>query len=398
MDEEQKNPKDLSQEIKSDIDKELASYMQNLKAKSASENPSTAANEKTPASFNIKEDTPSASAIADSSSVENLIKNVAANEPEEKPAQETPAEPEKFQIPEEPSRKPIVRTYKSDVEETIQQGHVSSINMALAQQNRMRNKTGEPLSLEEKKSSGINKSIIILSIVLVLGGGMAIIIPYFLVQKQAAPAPVVQTVPSGAFMAADVEEKINLSDINLNIFPTILRQRVDQSSIKIGQIKNIYFTEGQGASEAVITSSRFLNLLGANVPPEISRTLLPEYMFGMFSYNGNQRFLILRVGSYDTTFAGMLSWEVNLWGDFKEAFALPNDTVSSSSTLGTNFEVKQFEDATYSNKDARVVKDSSGNVVFLYSIIDNNTVVITTSVDALNEIIARMGSGKALTQ
>lgn len=405
MDEEKKNPIDLNEKMKSELDQELSSYMNNLKAKNPPENPAPVSSA-IPVSPVIAPEKPSASSIADSSSIENLIKNISANKKtEEKPPVEIPVEATPVQAPQAPIKKPIVRTYKSDVEETIQTGHISSVNIAVAEQGRMRNKIASDMTLGDKKG-GINKNIVILSLILIFGGLMAILIPYFLVQKQANPNPVqVETVPSGAFMTADVEEKINLSDINLDRFATTIKERVDQSALTLGEIKNIYFTEGEGTAETTITAQKFLTLLNANVPPEILRTLQPQYMFGMYAYNGNQRFLILRVGSYDTTFAGMLAWEVNLWQDFKEPFALADDTPVATTTIASGttsnlsgLEVKKFEDASFDNKNARVVRDSSGNIIFLYSIIDNNTVVITTSVDTLHEIIRRMGQGKVSTQ
>jgi hypothetical protein len=385
MDGEQKPQKDIDAELREAIGKELASFT-NSKSEIA----------QTPAS--------KAAEIANSSSIENLIKNVSAPQKTEKEVPNISSLGNfSEQTTQAPIRRPIVRTYKSDVEETIQTGHISSVNIAVAEHEKMRDRAIGNIAGENK--SGINKNILILSIVLVLGGALAILIPYFLVQKQAAPAPAkVETVPSGAFLAADVEEKINIKNINLNRFPTTLKERVDQSALTLGQIKNIYFTEGDGVNEKIITADKFLTLLGANVPPEISRTLRPEYMFGMYSYNGTQRFLILRVGSYDTTFAGMLSWEVTLWQDFKETFGLKSeDTASGTPATGTpasisGLEVKKFEDASFDNKDDRVVRDSTGKIIFLYSIIDNNTVVIATSQNTMHEIISRMGAGKVTTQ
>jgi hypothetical protein len=120
-------------------------------------------------------------------------------------------------------------------------------------------------------------------------------------------------------------------------------------------------------------------------------------MFGLYNYNGNQRFLILKVGDYDTAFSGMLSWETDLWQNFKELFELPDNSAlySSSSTLSTAI---KFQDYTIDNKDCRVVEDYSGNIVFLYSIIDQNTIVITTSINTLEEIINRVSKARVVTQ
>lgn len=291
--------------------------------------------------------------------------------------------------------RPIIRTYKSDVEGTIQTGHISSINIAMAENKKM---LGQIKMTEvETKKAVINKNILIISVILIIAGALTFFIPKLLIQMQygAKPLPV-ETVSSKPIMLVDVEEKMNIKDINLNRVNTTLKERVDQSATKLGQIKNIFLTEGEGTAEKLITSSKFLELIKANVPSEIQRTLKDPYMFGLHNYNGNQRFLILKVGSYDTAFSGMLYWETNLWQDFKELFGLQSDISTSSSSFTT--EIKKFQDATFNNKDSRVVKDFLGNIIFLYSIIDENTIIITTSTDTLKEIINRISKARVVTQ
>jgi hypothetical protein len=310
-------------------------------------------------------------------------------EPLIKVASTTPSEESQKQT------KPIIRTYKSDVEETIQTSHISSINIAMAENKKM---LGQARQSEiETKKSGLNKNILIISLVLIFLGALTFLIPKLLIQMQyGVKAAPIETVSSQPIMAVDLEEKINIKDLNLNRVSTTLKERVDQSATQLGQIKNIYLTDGEGTEEKLITSSKFLELIEANIPPEIQRTLKDPYMFGLYNYNGNQRFVILKVGSYDTTFSGMLNWETNLWQDFKELFDLKSESTASSSSYG--IEIQKFQDATFNNKDCRVVKDASGNIIFLYSIIDENTIVITTSTDTLKEIINRISKARVVTQ
>ena len=43
-------------------------------------------------------------------------------------------------------------------------------------------------------------------------------------------------------------------------------------------------------------------------------------MIGVYSWNGNQPFIILKTDSYENAFAGMLSWEKNIAGDLSALF------------------------------------------------------------------------------
>jgi hypothetical protein len=302
---------------------------------------------------------------------------------------------ETHKVESQKQNRPIIRTYKSDVEETIQTSHISSINIAMAESRKMMSQARKT-EIEAKKAV-VNKSILIISLVLIFGGALTFFVPRLLIQMQYGEKTVpVETVSSKPIMTVDLEEKMNIKDIDLSRVSTTLKERVEQSSTKLGQIKNYYFTEDEGDAEKLIASSNFLTLIKANVPSEIQRTLKTPYMFGSHNYNGNQRFLILKVGSYDTTFGGMLHWETNLWQDFKELFNLQNNNSTSSDSF--TIEIKKFQDATFNNKDCRVVKDSDGKIIFLYSLIDDNTIVITTSTDTLKEIINRVSKARVVTQ
>jgi len=293
--------------------------------------------------------------------------------------------------------KPIIRTYKSDMEESIQANHTSSINIALAENKKMAERIR--LADVEKKGEKRNYTILITSVLLVLGGVLAIAIPYFLVNNQSKVEEITENVASGAIITADTEEKINIGSLVLSRLPFTLAERVEQSNIKLGAVKNIFLTDGAGSIETTINTQKFFSLFNTNMPPELVRTLKDGYMFGAHNYNGNQRFLIFRVGSYENAFAGMLKWEVDLWNDFKTLFSLSSVGINLNQT-GTirGIETVSFQDAVYANKDTRVVKDSSGSVVFLYSIIDKNTVVITTSTDTLKEMINRNQKARTVLQ
>lgn len=295
-----------------------------------------------------------------------------------------------------PQQQPIIRTFKGDVEETIQANHLSSINIAVAENKKMLERA--QFAEEEQKTKKKNYTILIVSLLLVFGGISAFVIPYLLVNKQ-NEEEIVEVSSSPEIIVPDLQEKINLDDLAIGRLPFTLSERIDQSNTKLGDIKSFHLTEGRNQEEKAVESKKFISLLGMKIPSEIERTLRSEYMFGMHNFNGNQRFLILKVGSYETVFSGMLNWELDLWNDFQKIFALP--AVSQGDGLSDRFSgvlSAKFQDAIYGNKDSRVVKDPSGNVMFLYSIIDKNTVVITTSPDTLKEIINRNKKAQTTVQ
>ncbi len=57
--------------------------------------------------------------------------------------------------------------------------------------------------------------------------------------------------------------------------------------------------------------------------------------------------------------------------------------------FGTPQGVPRFTDAVRDNKSIRILYDSAGTEILLYSFIDKNTVVITTSGEALARLITQ---------
>jgi len=290
---------------------------------------------------------------------------------------------------------PIIRTYKSDAEEIIKSDHISSINMAVAENKRMIERLKQ--NGEEIKKTNTNKIIIIASTILIAIGFLVFGISFLLNKKTDTKTPIVIEIPK--IITVDTEEKIDIDSIDLNRIKITIKERINQSATKLGQIKQFTLFENDGISDNIITSESFIKLLKLNIPNKLLRIARPEYLLGMHNFDGNQKFLILKTNSYDITFAEMLSWENYLWQDFKEVFELSTrETSLNEGVQSVGIEVKQFQDMIFSNKDCRVVKDTSGKIVFLYSIINPETVVITTSTNTLKEIINRINRMKTVVQ
>lgn len=286
--------------------------------------------------------------------------------------------------------KSIVRTYKSDMEETIRSQHISSLNIAVAENNKMvRRMTDE--GVEEEKKADKNYKIFILIIILVVAGILAFAIPYFLVKNQSSVNPEETIIPDSSLIVSDTSERVNIDILIKDRIAKTLGERVDQISILLGSIRQFYITEGDDTLAQPINAKRFLELIRARTPDAVVRTLKDPFMFGMHSFNGNQKFLILKVGSYETTYAGMLSWENALWYDFSELFGLEiTNEVDSSGRPMLGEDVRKFQDIVIKNKDTRAIKNDDGEIVFLYSVVDKSTVVLTTSQDTFKEVLNRM--------
>ena len=193
-----------------------------------------------------------------------------------------------------------------------------------------------------------------------------------------------------------------------------------------GTMKAVYLTTGEGTSTQALTTEQFFSVLGTRIPNSVVKSLDPVFLLGVYAYTPREMFVIFKVKSYDTAFAGMLDWEPNIETDIGNIF-ISNDstksinplttstvstsTTASSSDLSANpagtttpntgsslqiFTQKRFVDKVLSNKDTRILQDQSGTPYMLYTFLDKNTLVIATSEKALKEILFRITTGRII--
>jgi len=129
----------------------------------------------------------------------------------------------------------------------------------------------------------------------------------------------------------------------------------------------------------------------------IKRNLFPDFMIGMYQTDKNNPFLIFKASYFENAYAGMLEWEKILEKDMKVLFRLPGYEKIGDLLAELNAEpIKQFQDTVILNKDVRIIKDENANTLLLYSIIDKETIIITTNENAFKEIINRLNKEKTL--
>jgi len=83
----------------------------------------------------------------------------------------------------------------------------------------------------------------------------------------------------------------------------------------------------------------------------------------------------------------MLDWERFMNEDFSPFYG---PLIATSPTTTTLTLRSPFSDQIIRNKEARVLKDSEGEVVIMYSFVDQNTIVITTNESTFVEILTRL--------
>ncbi len=299
--------------------------------------------------------------------------------------------------------KSIVRTFKGDIESAIENNHLNSINIALAEKEKMRGEikaaegeVGEESSTAAAKN-GYSKSkiAVFLSVILIIAGAAGLTLLYLTKKQDSIPVSQTQELPS--LITAEYKDEIDTSRIAKDKFAAALSSKLNDTVIPTDNLYNLYVTAASGTEKRLLTSTEFTTLLGFKIPDIVKRSLEPDFMVGMYYVDKSLPFVILKTSYFENAFAGMLSWETSLERDFRLLFELPGyENANTLETTLATAEQDKFEDTVIVNKDVRQLRDATGNVILLYSIVDKETIIITVNDIAFKEIINRLNKEKGM--
>ncbi len=275
-----------------------------------------------------------------------------------------------------------LRTFQSDLADTIKSGEGSLIKIAMAE-----NERNEREKENVDPQSGKNRMYIIggLCIVFVALG----IIGYALYRSVPQTVPITQN-PTGSssIIKVDSVSGLNITGLTRDNVRTQIGLQYKNATQTINTIARILpFTQETGTSaQHILTTEEFFKSIESVVPDRLVRSLDPTYTLAVHSFNGNGLFFAFKTNSYTTALAGMLEWEQHM---FDELYNVFNIDVSGD---GAALFAAQFKDKTIKNQDTRALLDSKGNVVLFYTFIgeDKSTLIITNNADTLEEVLNRL--------
>jgi len=155
--------------------------------------------------------------------------------------------------------------------------------------------------------------------------------------------------------------------------------RANQSIV---QLYPAYATEENAQKPA--TAEQVFLVLNLHTPASFTRNV-PELTFGGVA---QEPFILMKVQNFDTAFAGMLAWENAMSADLSPLFG---DTVLAtfdpSARTDTQVHDAFFKDAIASNKNVRILLDEEGHDRIVYTFVDQNTLLITTTRAALEALL-----------
>lgn len=281
-----------------------------------------------------------------------------------------------------------IRTFQSDIAEAVKQKGTSVATIAIAEQKK-------DYSKQAPSDPKRNAVLLFLSILLIVGSGMAVsvytIIHVFLKTEQAI-------VPQNeqVLISTEKTQPIYLNN-DESIIDALHREYTVNNTSNNTFLRIKYYTatttELQNDIKKLVPpkaldGKAFINKLSVNTPPELIRTIEPLYSTGVHSSEANTPYIIIKTNSYEGAFSGMLAWESTLKNDLADYYS----TFTNDSSL--LFQEGNFTDKIIKNKNVRVFTTQDGTTSLMYAFHDKQTIVITWNEITLTEIFSRLGTSQ----
>lgn len=295
-------------------------------------------------------------------------------------------------VPLDSSASPL-HTYTSDFADRIDRQQASTFSVLAAQSD-----AGFRTTTTVAPSRRRNLIPVVLAVLLILVGIGGVYAAYRFVST-GEKTEVTLGVPSLIF--ADEKMELPGPDYRQDLANAAAQPLVE------GNILITYVTAASstplGLKSAPQPGGALIRLLNLGAPDILLRNVDVSSTVGIVSA-GEQTspFFILRVNSYERTFAGMLGWENRMLSDLQPFYPqyevpIPEPVVTATSTTQVSSLValpsaEGFIDAVVSNIDVRVLKDGAGRTLLLYGYSDKETLIIVRDEAAFTTLVARLAA------
>jgi hypothetical protein len=281
-----------------------------------------------------------------------------------------------------PKKVGVVETYAADMTKTIEKAEGGMIRRIIKEQ-----EEHEAIKKNVSPESKRNKMFMLIGLVLILATFFILVFLITLRNQISTVSVAQQTAP---IIFTDQTQTEEIAGLSKDQIAQTIVDEVDATNVKIGGVERVYLTE----NKKIIGLRRFLSLLQANLGISQNAFVDDNFLIGIANENttsvgtGGSLFILLKTRSFDDIFPAMQSWESKMFSDLHGLFGV--DINADTNYLLT----KDFDNGVVDNKNARILHDSSGNVILEYVFADDNSVIITNSDAAAKEAILRLTSGQ----
>jgi len=337
-------------------------------------------------------------------------KKMQAPEPEPAPRpRPVPPTPAPVNAPVESGPSPI-HTYKSDFADNISVQGASAASVLAAQADAPRRAS----STAPVRKSGVLFAVFGIVIVLVGAGGIYAAYQYSQTDKI---LPIVATAPSLIF----VDDKQEISGSGHELLAALANAA--DATLGAGNVRQVYISQQSAGALGTTTSpapgGALVAALALPMPDILLRSIQPASTVGIVNAGSEQRaFFILKVDSFERSFAGMLAWEPSMAQDLGllyPAYPAPAAPVEAPANIATTTATSTpktkgkavaapapvvvaapaplaFDDEVVASHDVRVLRDSNGKSLIIYGFWDQTTLIIARDEAAFSELVNRLAT------
>lgn len=316
--------------------------------------------------------------------------------------------PVEVPLPQSPKPKVIVRTYEGDVAQAMSGPKSTVVNMVLAENER---KTGTASIANKPESHFARNAFFTLISVVFIGSGVGV--GYYVyktgVFNKDPIAPVVTKIPS--IVSPDTQKIINIPVLERDQLKRTLISRFSSQETNPGKIIELIPAQTVGSSTKRVSGSQFLNIAEFAMTDTLKRSLTDKWMIGVYSSvdepGKNIPFMIMTTDFFQNAYSGMLKWEPTMPEELADLFmyrekgnqnSISQNDESSSTTDTTNdksihlfYNIKgTFRDRIKSNRDVREFMSQKNELLLLYTFLDKDTLLITTSEEVIPALLERI--------
>lgn len=317
---------------------------------------------------------------------ENFAPQVAAQEPS--PVIDAAA----------PSPLKQIRTYQGDVAEALRNQEESLVSIRAAEKARQELIQKASPAMGTTASPAAHRNwvtpiLFITSIILLGAAGVGAWFSYqTYLEKTAVPTT---TIPDNRFLPVAGSTDIDASSLSREGL-IALAQTDRETPPPDGNVRHLVLRKGNLDTSPLTTTTEFLLLLGTRAPASLVRAFDPLFMFGTLGLPAQageapaSTVLLVKLDSYENSFAGMLEWERTLKEDLVPVFVSRDELAQVPADAA-------FTDMTIRNKDVRVLHDANGKSALVYTFYNQSLLLVASREDALRTLIAVLDA-QALTR
>lgn len=309
-----------------------------------------------------------------------------------------------------------LRTYKDDIARFIKTKKISTTKIVMAEARRRRKQTKEiqkegANDRRKKMSFSISFTLITLGILLVV---IAVIflkpvskINNFITGITANDQLIDQELKINIILDGKTDAKIReIIKYNINNPPSLTENELVEFTIKQTEDS----VDGKGATLKKISLNKFNLVMGLKIPDKIVRSLHPNYILGLINTDaGASPILWFKVANFDLVYSEMLEWEKYMYQSINNVFfktlgtsnsvekIITTNQINSTSTpeiSRTFFDPRAFTDLIIFNRDTRVIKNNHGQILFYYSFIDRENLILATEKEVIKKILNKISLQK----